>query len=199
MLVSEAKREVAIQHRAHSRFVLRTLLKLRWCAGGWFAREPAGWKPSSKAHDRNASDRPPTIPRTLCNTTPAQPDPGKCWLRTSARAVPRNQALAPVSHVTPLCVRSERRLVDLDGDGVTNAIRSALALSATSTTQPRRWNDTRRVERQSLDVFPTLIFPIPGSIGGSNEPKTVRKGFVCNESDWTGGQRYSSQPRPTSR
>lgn len=32
----------------------------------------------------------------------------------------------------------------------------ALASSATSTIESRGWNDTRRVERQSLDVFPDV-------------------------------------------
>jgi len=58
-----------MQQRVHSRLVLRTLLKLRRCAEGWFARERTCWKPRSRTHDRTASARPPTIQRTLCNTT----------------------------------------------------------------------------------------------------------------------------------
>jgi len=58
-----------MQQRVHSRVVLRTLLKLRRRAEGWFAREWSCWKPGSKTHDRIASGRPPTIPRTLYNTT----------------------------------------------------------------------------------------------------------------------------------
>jgi hypothetical protein len=123
-----------MQQRVHSRPVLRTLLKLRTCAEGWIARDWTCWKPRSKNHHRIASGRPPTIQRTLCSTASAQLDPSKGWLRTSARAVFHSQALAPVSQVIPLCGRPERRLIHLDDDGVTDAIRSALALSPTSTT-----------------------------------------------------------------
>jgi hypothetical protein len=58
-----------MQQRVHTRLALRTLLKLRRCAEGWFAREWTCWKPRSKSHDRTVSGRPPTIPRTQCNTT----------------------------------------------------------------------------------------------------------------------------------
>ena len=58
-----------MQQRVYSRLVLRTLLKFRTCAEGWIAREWTCWKPRSKTHDRTASDRPPTIQRTLYNTT----------------------------------------------------------------------------------------------------------------------------------
>jgi hypothetical protein len=68
-LVSEAKREGATQQRAHSRLALCTLLKFRTCAEGRIAREWTCWKPRSKTHDRVASSRPPTIQRTLYNTT----------------------------------------------------------------------------------------------------------------------------------
>jgi hypothetical protein len=61
--------ESAMQQRFYSRLALRTLLKLRTCAEGSIAREWTCWKPRSKAHDRAASDRPPTIQRTLYNTT----------------------------------------------------------------------------------------------------------------------------------
>jgi hypothetical protein len=58
-----------MQRCVHSRLVLRTLLTLRRCAEGWFARVWTCWKPRSKTHDRSASNRPPTIQRTWCNTT----------------------------------------------------------------------------------------------------------------------------------
>jgi len=58
-----------MQQRVHSRLALCTLLKLRRCAGGSYARKWTCWKPRSKTHDRIASGRPPTIQRTLCNTT----------------------------------------------------------------------------------------------------------------------------------
>jgi hypothetical protein len=64
-----------MQQRVHSRLALRTLLESRTCAEGWIAREWTCWKPRSKAHDRIASARPPTIQRTLYNTT---------WERTVA-------------------------------------------------------------------------------------------------------------------
>jgi hypothetical protein len=55
--------------RVFSRLRLRTLLKFRRCAEEWIAREWTRWKPRSITHDRTAPDRPPTIPRTPCNTT----------------------------------------------------------------------------------------------------------------------------------
>jgi hypothetical protein len=57
-----------MQERVYSRLALRTLLKLRRCAEGWFAREWTYWKSCSKARERTFSDRPPTIQGTLCNT-----------------------------------------------------------------------------------------------------------------------------------
>jgi hypothetical protein len=66
-LVSEAERESAMRQRVYSRIALRTLLKFRTCAEGWVARERTCWKRRSKTHDRTASDRPPTIQRTLHN------------------------------------------------------------------------------------------------------------------------------------
>ena len=64
-----------MQQRVHSRLVLRPLLKLPSCVEGWFARVRTCWKPRNKTHDRIASNRPPTIQRTLCNMT---------WGRTAA-------------------------------------------------------------------------------------------------------------------
>jgi hypothetical protein len=58
-----------MQQRVYSRLALRTLLKFRTCAEGWAAHEWTCWKPRSKTHYRIASDRPPTIQRTLYNTT----------------------------------------------------------------------------------------------------------------------------------
>jgi hypothetical protein len=58
----------------HSRLAMRTLLKLRRCAEGWFAREWTCWKPRSETRERIASGRPPTIPRTLCNTASGRND-----------------------------------------------------------------------------------------------------------------------------
>jgi hypothetical protein len=58
-----------MQQRVHSRLALRTFLKFRTCAEGWFAREWTCCKPRSKTRKRIASGRPPTIQRTLCNTT----------------------------------------------------------------------------------------------------------------------------------
>lgn len=61
--------------RVHSRLALRALLKFRMCAEGRTVREWTCWKPRGKTHDRIASNRPPTIQRTLCNMT---------WGRTAA-------------------------------------------------------------------------------------------------------------------
>ena len=63
-----------MQQRVHSRLALRILLKLRWCAEEWFAREWTCWKPCSRTHNRTASGRPPTIQRTLCNTASGSGD-----------------------------------------------------------------------------------------------------------------------------
>ena len=58
-----------MQERAHSRLTLRTLLECRTCTEGRIAREWTCWKPRGKTQDSTASSRPPTIQRTLYNTT----------------------------------------------------------------------------------------------------------------------------------
>ena len=55
----------------------------------------------------------------------------------------------------------EVRLVDLDGDGVTDAIRSGSRLECFFNDPKEGWNRTRCVERQSLDVFPNINFSDP--------------------------------------
>jgi RHS repeat-associated protein len=56
----------------------------------------------------------------------------------------------------------EVKLVDLDGDGVTDAIRSGSRLECFFN-QPENgeWNGTRWVERQALDTFPNVNFSDP--------------------------------------
>ena len=63
-----------MRHRVHSYLAMRTLLKFRKCAEGWFAREWTCWKPCNTAHETTASGKPPTIPRTLCNTASGSKD-----------------------------------------------------------------------------------------------------------------------------
>ena len=75
-----------MQQSVHSRLAMRTLLKLRRCAEGWFAREWTCWKPRSKNHERTFSDRPPTIPRTLCNTASGRNDVVRNWVPYLIRA-----------------------------------------------------------------------------------------------------------------
>ena len=55
----------------------------------------------------------------------------------------------------------EVRLVDLDGDGVTDAIRSGNRLECFFNDPKQGWNDTRFVERLALDVFPNVSFSDP--------------------------------------
>lgn len=55
----------------------------------------------------------------------------------------------------------EVKLVDLDGDGVTDAIRSGTRLECFFNDSQEGWNGTRFVERQSLDVFPNINFSDP--------------------------------------
>ena len=52
----------------------------------------------------------------------------------------------------------EVKLVDLDGDGVTDAIRSGTRLECFFNDPNEGWRDTRWVERQALEVFPNVNF-----------------------------------------
>jgi len=52
----------------------------------------------------------------------------------------------------------EVKLVDLDGDGVTDAIRSGTRLECFFNDPKEGWNDTRLVERRDLEVFPNVNF-----------------------------------------
>ncbi len=55
----------------------------------------------------------------------------------------------------------EVRLVDLDGDGVTDAIRSGTHLECFFSDPEEGWNDTRWVERRALEDFPNINFSDP--------------------------------------
>jgi RHS repeat-associated protein len=55
----------------------------------------------------------------------------------------------------------EVRLVDLDGDGVTDAIRSGSRLECFFNDPHAGWKETRAVERQALEVFPNINFSDP--------------------------------------
>jgi RHS repeat-associated protein len=55
----------------------------------------------------------------------------------------------------------EVKLVDLDGDGVTDAIRSGSRLECFFNDPKEGWNNTRWVERQALAVFPNVNFSDP--------------------------------------
>ncbi|MBI3969613.1 MAG: VCBS repeat-containing protein [Chloroflexi bacterium] len=55
----------------------------------------------------------------------------------------------------------EVRLVDLDGDGVTDALRSGSRLECFFNDPKAGWNETRRVERRALDEFPNISFSDP--------------------------------------
>ena len=55
----------------------------------------------------------------------------------------------------------EVRLVDLDGDGVTDAIRSGSRLECFFNDPKEGWNNTRQVERKALESFPNVNFSDP--------------------------------------
>jgi RHS repeat-associated protein len=55
----------------------------------------------------------------------------------------------------------EVRLVDLDGDGVTDAIRAGTRLECFFNDPIEGWNETRHVERRALEVFPNVNFSDP--------------------------------------
>ena len=55
----------------------------------------------------------------------------------------------------------EVKLIDLDGDGVTDAIRSGSRLECFFNDPKEGWNNTRWVERQALEVFPNVNFSDP--------------------------------------
>jgi RHS repeat-associated protein len=55
----------------------------------------------------------------------------------------------------------EVRLVDMDGDGMTDAVRSGARLEIFFSDRRRGWDRTTRVERHRLDVFPDVDFADP--------------------------------------
>ena len=55
----------------------------------------------------------------------------------------------------------EVRLVDLDGDGITDAIRSGSRLECFFNDPHEGWNNTRFVERKAIEVFPNINFSDP--------------------------------------
>ncbi len=55
----------------------------------------------------------------------------------------------------------EVRLVDLNGDGVTDALRSSTRFDCFFNDPETGWGETRRVERKELDVFPNVDFSDP--------------------------------------
>ena len=55
----------------------------------------------------------------------------------------------------------EVRLIDLDGDGVTDALRSAIKLECYFNDPVQGWNQTRSVDRKPLDEFPNVNFSDP--------------------------------------
>ncbi len=55
----------------------------------------------------------------------------------------------------------EVKLVDLDGDGITDAIRSGSRLECFFNDQHEGWNGTRWVERKALEEFPNVNFSDP--------------------------------------
>jgi hypothetical protein len=56
---------------------------------------------------------------------------------------------------------SEVHFVDLDGDGVTDAIRSGISLECYFNNALQGWNNTRRVPREQLSEFPNVDFSDP--------------------------------------
>jgi len=55
----------------------------------------------------------------------------------------------------------EVKLVDMDGDGVTDAIRSGSTLEIFFNDPQKGWKETRRVERRALKDFPNINFSDP--------------------------------------
>jgi hypothetical protein len=55
----------------------------------------------------------------------------------------------------------EVKLVDLDGDGITDAIRSGARLECFFNDPQSGWNETRSIERQALELFPNVTFSDP--------------------------------------
>jgi hypothetical protein len=100
----------------------------------------------------------------------------------------------------------EVHLVDLDGDGVVDAIRSSTRLECYFNDPLEGWNDTRRVERRALDVFPDVNFSDPRvkwadmSGDGLQDIVLVSNGSVdywpsCGRGDWSPRVAMRNAPR----
>ena len=68
----------------------------------------------------------------------------------------RYESSPPFDYADP-----ELRLVDLNGDGVVDAIRSGARLECFFQERRRGWTDVRVLERQALDEFPDVSFSDP--------------------------------------
>lgn len=55
----------------------------------------------------------------------------------------------------------EVKLIDLDGDGITDAIRSGSRLECFFNDPEKGWHDTRLIARQALTIFPNVNFSDP--------------------------------------
>ncbi|MBN1254276.1 MAG: VCBS repeat-containing protein [Deltaproteobacteria bacterium] len=78
---------------------------------------------------------------------------GGCWDKRSFQ----RYDLAPSFNLED----PEVRLVDLDGDGVTDALRSGSRLECFFNDPKEGWNHTRVVERRAIEAFPNISFSDP--------------------------------------
>ncbi len=114
----------------------------------------------------------------------------------------RRQRLAPSFDLRD----PEVRLVDLDGDGVTDAIRSGSRFEIFFNDPEHGWGETRRVERRALDHFPDVNFSDPRvrwadmSGDGLQDVVLVHDGSVeywpsLGHGDWAPRIRMRNSPR----
>src|SRR5262249_32546131 len=100
----------------------------------------------------------------------------------------------------------EVRLVDIDGDGVTDAVRSGARMEIFFNDPQQGWTRTRRVERRSAETFPDVRFSDPRvkwadmSGDGLQDIVLIHDGLIeywpsLGRGDWGGRIAMGNSPR----
>jgi hypothetical protein len=96
-------------------------------------------------------------PHRFARPSPACRDISRCVLVVCGIASFQRYEVAPSFNLED----PEVKLMDMDGDGVTDAIRSGSTMEIFFNDPQKGWKETRRVERRALADFPNINFSDP--------------------------------------